>query len=574
MDLETEIAKIMAILNPEWDQLEQARAIYIAVGKIVEKNAEFFLTQAQKLQKNALSKEEMERIHEASEHLFTTADWYRIICRSGARLLKIFYDRANIPSHLVKSIDYMWLNKEKKVKVFHWILSLDIDDSHYALTIAHDLSNIKNNFATEHFGVKFPKYDSYGNEYYEGEDLSFKAIPKEKLKAIDDKIGYLKTQFTFSKKQELDYDDYSLSILRKGLLNNKIYNEHIVKDTSLYKNLFTLLDDDDNIISAISIEPKTLFTKYFGQLIKNVAIEVERALKQSLGISTPVLKFTTFENWIKEICTLLNSDLIETYGIQNEELFAVPANFNFGLWRSKQKSLVCPYKLYDDNLQLLDKVYSYVQIIFELHQDYSRNHITQETLKRIKRFRALRGSIAMHFLPEVSIFEKNIELVNDKPYIKSNYINEKFKAMFSIVFNVNTPPTAFNSLEYSEQIHCFNKIIPLIFEELSSLNCGQAPAYNISIPPTANRIRYYTLYNEITHHYEIVFHIPSFFDFEDEFYYHYDLQKNTFQQIDIIEDIFKNHNYEIISTSLREKLQKGIVFDELLAEEKTAKLKH
>ncbi len=187
MNLEQEIERIIYSTNNFWSDLEKARHVYIEVGKLVEKNSEFFLTQAKKLQNNSLSKEEMERIYDISEHMFESADWFRVICRSGAKLLKIIYDRLNINSHMVKSIDYMRLNQEDKVKVYHWILSLDINDKHYALTISHDLANIKNNYQTEYFGSKYPKTNTRGEVLYDGEDLNFQEIDKNELESIDKK---------------------------------------------------------------------------------------------------------------------------------------------------------------------------------------------------------------------------------------------------------------------------------------------------------------------------------------------------------------------------------------------------
>lgn len=92
-----------------------------------------------------------------------------------------------------------------------------------------------------------------------------------------------------------------------------------------------------------------------------------------------------------------------------------------------------------------------------------------------------------------------------------------------------------------------------------------------------NRIRLYTLFNERTKSYEIIFHIPSFYDFEDEFYYRYELRENNFSQIDIIEDVYNNPDYEIISTSLKERFQENqrntVHFDELLDDSSSIKLK-
>ncbi len=137
-----------------------------------------------------------------------------------------------------------------------------------------------------------------------------------------------------------------------------------------------------------------------------------------------------------------------------------------------------------------------------------------------------------------------------------------------MVFSANINIQDFNNLSYSEQIHCLTKIIPYLFDELTVKNCEQAAEYNYYCKPALNRIRLYTLFNEKTNNYEIIFHIPSFYDFEDEFYYRYELKENKFTQIDIIEDVFNNKDYEIISTSLREKFKENerenVIFDELM----------
>ncbi len=568
MDIEQEIERIIYSTNNFWSDLEKARYVYTEVGKIVEKNTEFFLTQAQKLQSNALSKEEMERIHEVSENMFESEDWWRIICKSGAALLKIIFDRLNINSHLVRSIDYMRLNQEDKVKVYHWIVSLDIDGKHYALTLSNDLPNIKNGFETEFFGNKYPKFTPNGLEQYAGEDLKFSTISHETLEKIEKKINYIDTFYQSGKKANAIYLDYPLKMINAGLFCNKDYYEMKAKESDIYKNMFILEDGNGNKTNATAIPPKILFTEYFNQLIENVCKEVEKNLKKKLGLELPTLKFTNMDEWIKNMCILLKENFIETYGQENVHLFEVDENFNFKEWRSRQQLLKCPLKYYDDNLQLLDKVYSYAQIINSLNCLFKQGPQTPDKLRNIHKLRSLHTSIASHFLKKTVLLEENIEKVDGQPYVRSNYINEKFKTVFQYVFQTMEGPNDFNKLGYSEQIHTLNKIIPCFFDDLTVLNCEKAEGYNYFYKPVLSRIRIYTLYNKETKSYEIIFHIPSSYDFEDEFYYNYNLTNNTFKQIDIIEDVFNNTKYEIISTSLKEKQKlndtEDNIFDELL----------
>lgn len=525
---------------------------------MIEKNAEFFLTQSGKLEKNALSDEEMERIHNASESIFENEDWYRVICRSGNIIIKHILDKLGIASHLMKTTGYTNLSPTSKEKVYHWFLSVDIENTHYFLNITGDLHNIKNNFATEHFATAVDYISNEGNQLYQGEELHHTILSNEELLKIDTKIGYANSIFQSHNKNThfVDYNNQVLAMLSSLLNHNRWYHDTIIHNLPIYKNMYTVIDGNGEKSSITSLDNRTIFVNYFDQLIKNVCLEVEKNLKKTLGINTPVLKFKNFDTWIKYMCEVLQDDLLDTYGEKYRPIIEVPENFNYKRWRSAQKGEIhCPYKHYDDYLQLLDQVSSYIQIIMEVHQAYEDGAtVGNEVLKKIKNLRTLHSKIAEHFLPDNVIFEKNLEIVGRKPYIKSDYINDKFKTMFPLVFGANDKPTDFNRLGYSEQIATINKVIPYMFGEITMENCKQAPGYATFCQAALNRIRMYTLFNEETGNYELIFHIPSFFDFEDEYYYIYELTENKFYQIDIIEDFNNKKKYEVVSVTLRKKL--------------------
>lgn len=552
MNLENEIQKIINNIDPSWNQLEIVRFVYIEVGKIIEKNTEFFFTQSNKLQKNALSEEEMTKINNVTlESIYENDEWYRVICRSAGILLQEIYSRLNIPSHLIKSYSYAPLTQTSNKKTYHWRLSVDINDTHYSLVLASDLFNIKNGFATEHFATKLDYYNARGDQLYQGEKLDFTVLSHNELEEIDKKIGYINTYYPDGKKFKQSYNDKALTTIRRSMKDNAWYYNLYTINSKMYNALFSVIDGNGNESNITSLDNKTIFTIYPEQLIRNVCIQTEYALKASLGINTPLYKFNNYEDWLLKICAMLEDDLIETYGEEHRNIIEVSDNFNFKEWRKKQKMILkCPYKSYDDNLDLLDQIDTYVNTIRLLRKEYSNGNISSS--EQIKNIRRLHTKICEHFLPDLVVFEKNIELVNGIPYVRSDYINNKFKVMFPLIFNTSDSITSFNKMSYSEQIATINKVLPNIFPEITIYNTSQVPNFSTKYNPTLIRIRTYCIYNEVSGEYELIFHIPSFFEFEDEFYYLYNLKDNTFKQIDIIEDIYNKKYYEILSATLKD----------------------
>ncbi len=556
MNLEEEIQKIINAIEPSWNQLEIVRFVYIEVGKIIEKNTEFFFTQSNKLQKNALSEEEMKRINDVTiETLMQNEEWYRVICKSAGILLKEVYDRLNIPCHLIKSYSYAPLTQTSKEKVYHWRLSVDINNTHYSLILASDLYNIKNGFATEHFATKLDYCNPKGERLYQGEKLDFSVLSYKELEEIDNKIGYINTSYPDGKKYKKSYNDRAINSIKRLMKNNQWYYQLYTINSRIYNNLFTIVDGNGNLSNITSLDNKTIFTEYAEQLIENVCIEVEKAIKSSYDFQLPILKYENYEKWLESICIFLEDDLIETYGENQRKIIEVSDNFNFKEWRRKQKLVLsCPYKSYDDNLELLDQIDIYVNIIRQLKEEYKKEKVPDKAKDKIRNLRKLHSKICEHFLPDIVILEKNIELINNIPYIKSDYINNKFRIMFPLIFNTSTS-TDFNNLSYSEQIATINKILPCMFPEINIYNISQIPNFSSKFNPALIRIRTYCIYNEFTDEYELIFHIPSFFEFEDEFYYLYNLKDNTFKQIDVIEDIYNKNYYEILSTTLKNKFK-------------------
>lgn len=555
MNLENEIQKIINAIDPSWNQLEVVRFVYIEVGKIIEKNTEFFFTQSNKLQKNALSEEEMTKINNVTlESICENDKWYRVICRSAAILLKEIYDRLNIPSHLIKSYSYAPLMQTSDEFVFHWRLSVDINDTHYSLVLASDLSNIKNGFATEHFATRLDYYNAKGEQLYQGEKLDFTVLSHNELEEIDKKIGYINTYYPDGKKFRLNYNDKAITTIRRLMKDNGWYYRLYTINSNMYNALFAIVDEFGNVTDITTLDNKTIFTKYSDQLIKNVCIQVESTIKIAFGLNIPLYKFENYEDWQRKMCILLEDDLIDTYGEEYRDIIEVKEDFNYKNWRKRQKSVLkCPYKSYDDYLELMDQIDLYVNTIRKLKEEYIKGSISSSD--SIRNIRRLHIKICEHFLPDYVIFEKNIELVNGEPYIKSDYINNKFKVMFPLVFNTSENLTEFNKMSYSEQIATINKILPNIFPEITINNTSQVPAFSSKYNPTLIRIRTYCIYNENTKEYELIFHIPSFYEFEDEYYYLYNLRDNTFRQIDIIEDIYNKKYYEILSSTLKDKFK-------------------
>lgn len=564
MNINEEIERIVYGTSNLWTDLEKTRYVYLEVGKILEKNSEFFFTQSGKLQNNALSIEKMTSINSVTKKkLFENEEWYRVICHSAALILKEVLARLNIKSHLIKTLSYAPLTPESNKRVYHWILSVDINNTHYALTLAGDLHNIKNGFQTEHFAEMPPiEHLDLRDSEYQDKAGYFSTLKYTELFEIDKKIGYIKNTFYNTKSQlinpEINYNNNALAFIKNGLKNNSWFYKIVASSLPIYSNMFTIIDGNGNKSNVTTLDNTTIFTLYADNLIKNCCIEVEKAIKATFGLPLPILKYESYEKWLENICIFLEDDLIETYGEEKHELITVPENFNFKDWRKKQKKeLKCPYKSYDDNLELLDSINTYVTLIRYLKESFKRGNVSESDLKKITDIRNIHTRICEHFMPDSAVFEKNIEIVNNRPYIKSDYINEKFRIMFPLIFGVDGTKKDFNHLGYSEQIATINKIIPCMFPEVTVANCNQAESYTNVCKPSLNRIRTYCILNTINHNYELIIHIPSFFEFEDEFYYLYNLRKNTFKQVDILEDINNSKKYEILSATLKNKFKKA-----------------
>ena len=140
------INQIKDKIDSNWGLLQKIRFIYLSVASRIETNTDFFLNK--KLNNLKLSEEEMNDLYQndmISVSNKNNEEYYKVICKSGAKLLQNIFDHFNISSKLASTVD-----SDGKLK--HWFLVVkDENEQQYFLTIVPDIVNVRNNLPTEHF---------------------------------------------------------------------------------------------------------------------------------------------------------------------------------------------------------------------------------------------------------------------------------------------------------------------------------------------------------------------------------------------------------------------------------------
>ena len=140
------INQIKDKIDSNWSLLQKIRFIYLSVASRIETNTDFFLNK--KLNNLKLSEEEMNDLYQndmISVSNKNNEEYYKVICKSGAKLLQNIFDHFNISSKLASTVD-----SDGKLK--HWFLVVkDENEQQYFLTIVPDIVNVRNNLPTEHF---------------------------------------------------------------------------------------------------------------------------------------------------------------------------------------------------------------------------------------------------------------------------------------------------------------------------------------------------------------------------------------------------------------------------------------
>lgn len=87
MTIKEIIENVIKGLHDDWSTLYKIRYVYIELGKLLEKDTDFFFSVDNKLGEKNLSFEEIKNAYENETKLSTS-----VICKSSSLILKMIYD--------------------------------------------------------------------------------------------------------------------------------------------------------------------------------------------------------------------------------------------------------------------------------------------------------------------------------------------------------------------------------------------------------------------------------------------------------------------------------------------------
>ncbi len=535
-------------VNPEWLTLYKIRYVYLALGKNLQKDTDFFFSVDNKLADKNMSIEEIEKIYEDTKN---SGD-FKVICRSAAYILQRIYDELGIKSQLVKSNNNV-INYEmddKSVTINHWFLAVYDDlDNAYFLTLASDLPYIQMNMQTRHFATNIPykKQAKSGEEIqvYCGEEIHHTVLGDKELRDVDLKIGYIKNQYRYdsnyrqSKEWHYNYDDAAISMLTAALKNNNLYYELEEQSTKFY-NRVTEFKSGDRTISLLEERLDTLTKEDWQNWLRVLCRFVHRKIEKLVEYKIFVEVYYdspdwNFEDWIKDVCVQIQRYLYQ-YVEKTDESLYIEGDFNYNKWsRKMKKAIEDRYKVIDYNnvLAILDKTNVLANMVL---------HIGPQ-----KNFSTLLNSLASHFIKRDFVLENSMQ----DGVVSSKYIAHKFRVLFRRIFSCNEERTDFNNMDYSEQVVIIKMILDRMFPELNMENGLLPDWYDERYSIVQNRIQTYAIKHKELDQYALVFHIMGDESYDDTYYF-YDPKENIFRVANILNI---NNDYIIISNRLKTRIE-------------------
>jgi len=532
--LETVKDQIINGINPSWTNIQKIRYVYLELGKVLTKDADFFISAQKKFDSKKLTFEDLNDIYN-SDNGRITDDKIAVICRSSCYILKDILKDIGIQSKVLKT-KYPKLsvnNSYKKLDVFHYILEVKDGSDYYLMSLSGDTPYIHNGMKTQHFATDIPfSYKKSDGTYYklyeDGQD-THSLISEDDLRDIDEEVGYLNYYYNYDhhgnklKDYQLQYDDNSLHILKMQQRNNNLYYNLELKNTDFYKELYTYKVGNVNLFletEQINKLNKLIKDKWTRKLCIRVTEKIMALTHNKIDLS--ILKETnwSYDNWLKEMCIFYKKDIVGD--VNNKEL-DINEYFDYNTWSKEvKKNIEFDFYDYSSVLAILDKTNALVNLVYK---------------KTSGKFNNLFNKLGYHFIDKDYIYDKN--------NITSKYIEHKFYILFPYVFSANDVVLPFNKDSYAEQSALIKEIIEMLFSEL---NTGKKGLYS----PVFNRIQLYTVQNTKTKDYDIVFNIPGDKSQGDQ-YFLYKIKENKFDVVNVIKMI-RSKEYTIISERFQNKL--------------------
>ena len=546
-DINMLIDGIVSNVHDDWPTLYKIRYVYLAVGKELMRDTDFFLSVDGKLGEANLSSQEIIDIYNSEK-----GRGLAVICKSASSILKMVYDRLGIRSKLVETNTSLATIYDKgEFLINHWFLAVyDEDGKAYFMTLTPDLGYIQMNMETKHFASNIPYIRDFGlkkMQVYKGEEIKPSFISRNELKEIDIAIGYIKKEYLYNDKYqktnqwEKNYDNASFSMLKNEMKDNKLFYELALHKSSFYQFCTNFKGENGKYISFTQDDLVNLTDDDWYYFNKIVCEQVLNKISQILGYEIFIIpninsKHWNYESWLLNLCVQLQDKILKRmYQKDNTDINVnLELNhFEYNKWSKNIKAKYNSNTTYDDILSILDKINSLV-----------KSTEKKETRKNVG---VLIHKLGYHFISKKYVYEKNI---NEDGYLSNCYIANKFNLLFPYVFSCNDVITNFNKMGYSEMVSIIKEVIMLMFSEITKNNSSKLNGYNENYNAIFNRIQMYTVRNKETKEYSIVFNIPSNNN-ENDYYFFYNPGRNLFRTFNFLD--FCN-DYIIVSNRLKNKM--------------------
>ena len=546
-DINMLIDEVVSNVHDDWPTLYKIRYVYLAVGKELMRDTDFFLSVDGKLGSANLSSQEIIDIYNSEK-----GRGLAVICKSASSILKMVYDRLDIRSKLIETnTSLATIDDNGEFLINHWFLAVyDEDGKAYFMTLTPDLGYIQMNMETKHFASNIPYIRDFGTkkmQVYKGEEIKPSCISRNELKEIDIAIGYIKKEYLYNGKYqkgnqwEKNYDNASFSMLKNEMKDNKLFYELALHKSSFYQFCTNFKGENGKYISFTQDDLVNLTDNDWYYFNKIVCEQVLNKISQILGYEIFIIpninsKHWNYESWLLNLCVQLQDKILKRMCPKDHTDINVNLDLNHFEYNKWSKNIKAKYNsntTYDDILSILDKMNSLV-----------KSTKKKETRKNVG---VLLHQLGYHFIPEKYVYEKNI---NEDGYLSNCYITNKFNLLFPYVFSCNDVITDFNKMGYSEMVSIIKEVIMLMFSEITKNNSSKLNGYNENYNAIFNRIQMYTVRNKTTQEYSIVFNIPSNKD-ENDYYFFYNPGKNLFRTFNFLD--FCN-DYIIVSDRLKNKI--------------------
>ena len=546
-DINMLIDGIVSNVHDDWPTLYKIRYVYLAVGKELMRDTDFFLSVDGKLGEANLSSQEIIDIYNSEK-----GRGLAVICKSASSILKMVYDRLGIRSKLVETNTSLATIYDKgEFLINHWFLAVyDEDGKAYFMTLTPDLGYIQMNMETKHFASNIPYIRDFGlkkMQVYKGEEIKPSFISRNELKEIDIAIGYIKKEYLYNDKYqktnqwEKNYDNASFSMLKNEMKDNKLFYELALHKSSFYQFCTNFKGENGKYISFTQDDLVNLTDDDWYYFNKIVCEQVLNKISQILGYEIFVIpninsKHWNYESWLLNLCVQLQDKILKRMLPKDNTDINVNLDLNHFEYNKWSKNIKAKYNsntTYDDILSILDKMNSLV-----------KSTEKKETRKNVG---VLLHKLGYHFISKKYVYEKNI---NEDGYLSNCYIANKFNLLFPYVFSCNDVITDFNKMGYSEMVSIIKEVIMLMFSEITKNNSSKLNGYNENYNAIFNRIQMYTVRNKETKEYSIVFNIPSNNN-ENDYYFFYNPGRNLFRTFNFLD--FCN-DYIIVSNRLKNKM--------------------